>query len=117
VRIPHADRAAVDVTKLEGYVLNAAHSEGRHKARVFLAALELGAGDAAWLARAIVTALPAAEATRGTLDRFGERFSADLALTHRGRAAIVRTAWIVRAGEDFPRLVTCFVRPETGGVR
>ncbi|WP_367268233.1 DUF6883 domain-containing protein [uncultured Thiohalocapsa sp.] len=38
-RLPNADQAAVDLDKLRGYCLNPAHPRGRHKARVFAAAL------------------------------------------------------------------------------
>jgi hypothetical protein len=37
--IPHADRAVVDIRKLRDYCLNPLHDEGKHKARVFAAAL------------------------------------------------------------------------------
>lgn len=109
MKLPNAAHAFIDVEKLRLYALNPAHPEGRHKARVFLAALGISASDAEWLARQILARLPECEAGAGDADQHGKRFSADVSLTREGRAALVRTAWIVRSGEDFPRLVTCFV--------
>jgi hypothetical protein len=40
-----ADRAVVPRDKLEGYLLNLGHEVGRHKARVFGAALGIHRGD------------------------------------------------------------------------
>ncbi|WP_408629753.1 DUF6883 domain-containing protein [Acidithiobacillus ferriphilus] len=29
---------------------------------------------------------------------------------HQGKSAVVRTGWIIRTGEDVPRLTSCYVR-------
>jgi hypothetical protein len=44
--IPHADYAVVDIRKLRDYCLNPLHDEGKHKARVFAAALGMIGADA-----------------------------------------------------------------------
>jgi hypothetical protein len=44
--IPHAERAVVDIRKLRDYCLNPTHDEGKHKARLFVAALGMTRGDA-----------------------------------------------------------------------
>jgi hypothetical protein len=44
--IPHADHAVVDIRKLHDYCLNPLHDEGKHKARVFAAALGMTGADA-----------------------------------------------------------------------
>ncbi|MGH7818267.1 MAG: DUF6883 domain-containing protein [Candidatus Binatia bacterium] len=50
MRIPNADRAVVDPRKLRDYCLSPIHPRGRHKARVFAAAVglrsETGSGSA-----------------------------------------------------------------------
>jgi hypothetical protein len=43
--LPHAERAVVPREKLEGYLLNLGHEVGRHKARVFGAALGMYGAD------------------------------------------------------------------------
>ena len=49
MKLPNAERAFVNVAKLRDYSLNDEHKEGKHKARVFAAALGLRSGDAEWL--------------------------------------------------------------------
>jgi hypothetical protein len=48
-RLPHAEQAIFDTRKLEEHCLNPAHLRGRHKARVFRAALGISQADAGWL--------------------------------------------------------------------
>jgi hypothetical protein len=47
----------------------------------------------------------------GRLDEFGQRYTIDFTLITEVGAAAIRSAWIVRAAEDFPRLTTCYVLP------
>ncbi|WP_200235400.1 DUF6883 domain-containing protein [Thiohalocapsa halophila] len=47
MKLPNANQAVVDLEKLRGYCLNPAHPRGRHKARVFAAALGITAGETA----------------------------------------------------------------------
>ena len=42
--LPNAEKAVVDISKLRDYCLNPNHEVGKHKARVFSAALNLGQG-------------------------------------------------------------------------
>lgn len=55
--LPNIEKATINLKKLADYVLNASHPEGRHKARVFLAALGIAPADAEWLANAILAGL------------------------------------------------------------
>ena len=57
MKLPHAERASVDIAKLRDYSLDVVHKEGKHKARVFAAALGLARNDADWL-RAHMIASP-----------------------------------------------------------
>lgn len=54
MKLPHADRAVVDVVKLRDYSLSAKHEEGKHKARVFADALGLKSDDADLVASEII---------------------------------------------------------------
>jgi hypothetical protein len=56
-RVPNADRAILDIRKIEEYCLNPAHPRGRHKARVFREALGIGQNDAQWLREVLLEAL------------------------------------------------------------
>ena len=43
--LPFAENARVDLRKLRDYCLNPEHDEGKHKARLFAAALGMSADD------------------------------------------------------------------------
>lgn len=49
------------------------------------------------------------EAVAAGEDRYGVRYLVDFPVMRAGRRAMVRSAWIVRAGETFPRLTSCYV--------
>jgi hypothetical protein len=109
MKLPAAENAFVDMAKLEGYCLSHQHAEGRHKARVFQSVLGLGVKDAAYLRRAIIKAAIEVDATLTTVDEYGSRYLLDFEMAIGEKRAIIRTGWIVRAGEDFPRMTTCYV--------
>lgn len=108
-QLPNNQRAVVDLRKLTEYSLNEASETGSHKARLFRAALGLTAADADWLAERLLEAARTMEAKEHRHDEFGQRYEVDLQVTFRGRQALVRSGWIVRSDEDFPRLTTCYV--------
>lgn len=107
--LPNRDHAFIDIIKLEGYCLNMAHPEGRHKARVFHSALAMTQQDATTLRDAIQSATRTQQATKTQADEYGTRYTLDFELTFNSRSAMIRTCWIVRKNENFPRLSTCYV--------
>jgi len=109
MKLPNADRAFVDVVKLRDYSLNTAHKEGKHKARVFADALDLKSDDAAWLRQKLLNIAKSEDCRMGRETDYGQRYVIDFELTREGKTARVRSAWIIRKGDDFPRLVTCYV--------
>jgi len=109
MKIPNADRATIDLAKLRDYCLNPLHPRGRHKARVFRAALGFSAADAHLLRDAILAILPSVKAETETDDEYGRRYWADCPIQGPRGSGVVRTAWIVPRGEIAPRLTTCFV--------
>ena len=40
---------------------------------------------------------------------YGQRYTVDFSMTSPVGSATVRSTWIVRKGEDCPRLTTCFI--------
>jgi Domain of unknown function (DUF6883) len=42
-------------------------------------------------------------------DRYGRRFALDFEITTQAGAAVIRSRWIVRTGENLLRFVTCYV--------
>jgi hypothetical protein len=107
--IPHADRAEVPIHKLRDYCLNLLHDEGKHKAKVFSAALGMTAADAESLQALLLRAVRSEEARLGFRDVYGQRYVLDVLVEWRGKRAIVRSGWILEHGSDVPRLTSCFV--------
>jgi len=118
MRLPNPGRAVVDLDKLKGYCLNSQHEDGKHKARVFeaalgitQAALSITKKDAAWLRERLLKAAYLEARRVGTV-RFGTLYVIDFVLRTAGKVATVRSGWIVRDREDFPRLTTCYVKKQ-----
>jgi hypothetical protein len=110
MKLPGGDRAVVDLSKLTDYCLDETHPRGRHKARVFAARLGLGRADAALLrADLLWAAASSLEAVDGAADGFGRRFTLDLVVAGPKGSGVVRSGWIVRTGEDFPRFTSCYL--------
>jgi hypothetical protein len=57
----------------------------------------------------ILEAVPREEATEGKLTRHGRLYTVDFVAQGLRGDVTIRTGWIVRHDEDFPRLVTCYV--------
>jgi len=107
--LPFGENAVVDVRKLTDYVLSPEHPRGRHKARVFAAALGLTAADAEQLRASLLSAARSQPAVPGAVDSFGRRYVVDYQWSIRTRSAVVRSIWILPTGESTPRLITCHV--------
>lgn len=109
MRLPNGERADLEV-KLEEYVLNPLHRDGRQKARVFESALGITHADPSILRRAILAAAAGSDQaeTRGD-NGHGAVYVLRFPLSTVKGSAVVLTAWIVRHGEDFRRLTTCSI--------
>ena len=105
----YRDRAVVDIHKLRDDCLNPRHEDGKPKARVFASALGLRQAEASRLRKQLLGAA-FEEAVLTAETRFGNLFMIDLEVATSTNRATVRSNWIVRYGEDFARLTTCFVR-------
>jgi hypothetical protein len=112
VLIPDGDRAFIDLRKLADYSLSREHPVGGHKAVLFERVLGFTAEYADELREILTHVAAHASAAVGRLDEFGQRYTIDFMLQTGIGSASVRSAWIVRPTEDFPRLTTCFVLPD-----
>lgn len=109
MKLPNSERGIVDITKLRNYCLSVEHRRGQHKARVFAATLGLTAENAEELRAALLNAAQTYEAISTEQDAYGQRYVLDFTLARAGRQAIIRSTWIIRRNEDFPRLTSCYV--------
>jgi hypothetical protein len=109
MKLPNGERADLG-TKLRDYVLNPQHRSGRHKARVFASTLGIALGNAESLHQAIVRAAASSTEAEARGDNgHGDVYVLRFPLRTPQGEAVVLTAWIVRHGEDFPRLTTCYI--------
>ena len=109
MKLPNATRAVVDIAKLRDYSLNPRHPEGKHKARVFAGALGLSMADSSWLREQVLRVAHEADCQPAHHTEHGQRYLIDFDVTFRDKTTRLRSAWIVRSGEDFPRMTTCYV--------
>lgn len=108
-KLPNPEDAIVEVRKLRDYCLSPDHPRGRHKARVFASVLGLTADDAEEVREALLSAALSGEAAHTEEDGYGKRYVLDFEMKTDAGMATVRSGWIVRRGEDFPRFTSCWV--------
>jgi len=106
--IPNADRAVVDIRKLRDYCLNPMHENGKHKARLFAAAVGISAKHADELRKTLLKIVKTHEATLGRRDEYGQRYSIDFMLSWRGKQAKIRSGRIIEHKSGIPKLTTCY---------
>ena len=108
--LPNREQAVVEIIKLRGYCLNQKHRRGRHKAQVFATTLGLTAEHAETLRQVLLSAALTEPAIPVEEDMYGQRYQLDFTMAGpNGQQATIRSGWIVRHGENFPRLTTCYV--------
>lgn len=109
MRLPNPNKAILPWDKLEGYSLNSSHSEGRHKAVVFQSALGLSLENVGELRAALRHALKTQDAMPTKRNAYGQKYQIEFEMTRNDKTALIRSIWIIRHDEDFPRLVTCYI--------
>jgi hypothetical protein len=110
MKLPNAETAFIDIHKLRHYSLNIQHNRKKHKARLFLAILGLSVENAEELELILLEAIQIYDAISSSQDEYGQRYLVDFPLTRNGNTATIRSTWIVRSTETFPRLTSCYIR-------
>lgn len=109
MKLPNPQNLVIDLNKLCSYSLNLTHVRGQSKARLFASILGITVEDAEELAEILRRTALTAEVTLGQCDHHGQRYIMDFPLTRQGNTALIRSGWIIRPDEDFPRLTTCYI--------
>lgn len=109
MKLPNPEQAIIDSQKLSGYCLNPTHPDGQHKARVFRSVLGLSQENEAELRQFLQKALINYNAIFERENRYGKKYIIDFPMTRGDKQAIIHSVWIVHHGENFPRLVTCYI--------
>ncbi len=109
MKLPNGERADLG-TKIEDYVLNPSHWEGRHKARVFESVLGITLNNRNMLREAILAAAANSDEAEAVGDNgHGMVYVLRFPMVKAQRTAMILTVWIILRAEDFPRLVTCYI--------
>jgi len=74
--------------------------------------LGLTAADAPMRREKLLKIVQTHEAVESTLIVYGRRYVIDFEMSTEAGAATVRSAWIIRKDETFPRLTSCYVLAE-----
>jgi hypothetical protein len=109
--LPNFDHAVVSIEKLEEYVLNDAHPQGKHKARVFRSVLNIEQSHAAVLADLLRKSLIRAPAEQSESNLYGDRWTTwHEIIGLNGESAVVTVAWMFkRNAEQIPVLISCYI--------
>lgn len=114
MHLPNFSNAYIDLKKLSEYCLNEDHPIGKYKARLFKSALNISKEHAPILKNEILRKLPYSEALLVGEDHFGTRYSVNIKIAIFEKEAMVCTAWIMKEGENFPRLTSCYIKKNKG---
>jgi len=110
MKIPNSENAIVQIEKIRDYCLNEEHPRGKHKARVFKARLGLERKHADMVKTIILDLIKKNEAKKTSKDEFGVRYCSDLEIKINNKRAVIRTFWIIRTEETFPRFTSCYIK-------
>lgn len=110
MKLPNADKAVIDIRKITDYCLNDKHPTGKHKAVVFKSAFNINQRDSRIFMAAILKAIKSEEVVESGKDKYGKRYTVDCNFSNFGKEVTIRTHWIIKQNESFPRLITCFVK-------
>ncbi len=108
MRLPGGDQAVVEDGKLIDYCLSTTHPRGRHKARLFAAALGITQAQAPVLKAALLATARDGLAVPTGHNGFGQIYEITFDCSGPARTAPLLSVWIVLDAEPQPRLVTCY---------
>jgi hypothetical protein len=109
MKLPNCNMAIIPIEKLRDYCLSETHPKGKHKAYVFQSVLGLTQAHAELFQAYLSQIVCESEAYLTLEDNYGQRYTIDFEMEHQAKVALIRSAWIIRTHEDFPRLATCFI--------
>lgn len=111
MKLPNYTQTIIDMRKLTHYALDPTREEGGGKAHVFEVALDITQEDADFLRDAIIQGIQTNDAEMTQKTQYGQKYEVEFEIEGLNeQVATIMTVWIVLDGEDFPRLVTTYVR-------
>jgi hypothetical protein len=94
--------------KIEEYCLNPNHNKGKHKAILFQSKLGINRNNSYILKQALREAAIQESVTLRKQDEHGSHYTMKFWLRTNTGESLLLAGWIIRNGEDFPRLTSCY---------
>jgi hypothetical protein len=104
MKLPNGEMAQLG-RKLELYSLNMEHESGKHKAILFKKRLGITIENKEILETALLNSAIEGDASIHLNDRHGTQYDVRFQMTTETGTSMVLGCWIIRFGEDFPRLI------------
>ena len=105
MKLPGAERAIVPQEKVRDFLLSTANPRTKGKA-AFFQALGFQVSDWQALRSALLGIASSGDANPGQKSEFGTNYEVRATIAGpAGRQAVIKTIWIVEAGDDQPRFV------------
>ena len=110
MKLPNAEQAIIPDEKLEGYCLNAGHSNGQHKAYLFSRLLGITRDNIDDLRALLESSVLNDEVIRVNPTEHGTIYYVDSEVIRNERVLVLRSLWIILTNEIIPRFVSCYIR-------
>lgn len=104
--LPNVENVAIPMEKITGYALDRNHIVGANKARVFESALGFTQANAKELSDQIGSQIALNPAIERDVTEYGRVFSVDVPVVGPRGKGVVSTGWILKTGEETPRLTS-----------
>ena len=110
MKLPNAENALIADEKLNEYCLNPNHDEGQHKAYLFSKLLGLDLNNPDEFRSMLRNIIDTEEVVINRPNEYGMLYYIDSTVIRPERTFRLRTIWIIRENEDFPRFVSCYIK-------
>lgn len=107
MKLPNPQQADY-LEKIQNYCLNFNHGRGKNKAYLFRKKLGITLDNVEILIEALQKAIMTEQVILHKQNDFGKYYDLKFFLKTDQGESWVLSAWIVRTGENFPRLVSCY---------
>ncbi|MDP4200179.1 MAG: hypothetical protein Q8922_14295 [Bacteroidota bacterium] len=110
MKLPNGERAIIADEKLDQYCLSPDHDEGHHKAYLFSKLLGFDRSNQDQLRSLLREIIETEEVAFTRPNEYGMLYYVDTTIVRPERTFRFRSIWIIRQNEDFPRLVSCYLK-------
>jgi hypothetical protein len=110
MKLPNFEEAFIADEKLNMYCLNPNHDEGQHKAFLFSKLLGFDRNNSEELRTLLRYIVETEEVAFNRANEYGMLYYVDSTITRPERTFRLRTIWIIRGNENFPRFVSCYIK-------